>query len=209
MGIAERIEREKQARFRRIRNSAAAVFREKGFEAATIEEIASRAEISKGTIYLYFKSKDDLYCSLMQPSLERMANRVVKIADNTHETPERKIKKMSIAVYDFYRKDPDAYHLVARYKAAGFSKLLNEDKLIYLQDMMKSNLVQCAKAVKEGIEQGKFKKVDPYLASVVFWSSFMGVIQFQEHRKMPDKTDYTRPTIDACIDWLIEGLMLR
>jgi AcrR family transcriptional regulator len=206
MGIAERIDREKQARMKLIRNSAAAVFREKGFDAATIEDIASRAEISRGTIYLYFKSKDDLYYSLMQPSLDKMANLVMKIANDTHETPERKIKKMSVAVYDFYLKDPDAYHLVARYKAVGFSKLLTEDKLIHVRDMMKSNLVQCAKAVEEGIQQGKFKKVDPYLASVVFWSSFMGVIQFQEHRMMPDKRDYTRVTIDACIDWLIEGL---
>ena len=60
MGIAERRQREKESRIRHIRDSAAAVFFEKGFEAATMEDIAARAEISKAAIYLYFKSKEDL-----------------------------------------------------------------------------------------------------------------------------------------------------
>ena len=53
MGILERKKREKQMRRDAIIRAAEAVFFEKGVRAATLEEVAERAEVSKGTIYLY------------------------------------------------------------------------------------------------------------------------------------------------------------
>lgn len=206
MGIAERIEREKAARIKLIINAAAAVFNEKGFEAATIEDIISRAEVSKSMLYQYFKSKDDLYYSVIQPALARLEKNIEKIADNAREAPEMKIKKMSVALFQFYRKEPDAYHLVTRYKAKEFARLLSEDKLQHLQNLMRSGRVQCAKVVEEGIQQGKFRKIDPYTASVIFWSAFMGVVHFQEQRMGPGKKDYTLSTIDTYMDWLLKGI---
>ncbi len=60
MGIAERKEREKLQRRMDIIDAAEKVFFSRGFESATMDEIAGKAELSKGTLYLYFKSKEDL-----------------------------------------------------------------------------------------------------------------------------------------------------
>lgn len=60
MGIAERREREKEKRRNDIVDAAEKVFFTKGIENATMDEIAEEAELSKGTIYLYFKSKEEL-----------------------------------------------------------------------------------------------------------------------------------------------------
>ena len=60
MGIAERKEREKQQRRNDIVDAAEKIFFTRGFENSTMEEVAAEAELSKGTIYLYFKSRDDL-----------------------------------------------------------------------------------------------------------------------------------------------------
>lgn len=61
-----RRERERQTRHVEIVEAACNVFAEKGFERATLEEIAERAEYGKGTLYNYFKNKEDLYAASMQ-----------------------------------------------------------------------------------------------------------------------------------------------
>src|SRR5215468_3230259 len=58
-------ERQKAGRRRYIHNSAAALFKRDGFAAASIEQIAERAELSAGTVYNYFGSKGDLLLALV------------------------------------------------------------------------------------------------------------------------------------------------
>jgi len=62
---ASRKERERLARRKEIVRAARAVFAEKGFEHATLEEIAERAEFGKGTVYNYFDSKETLFTAAM------------------------------------------------------------------------------------------------------------------------------------------------
>jgi TetR/AcrR family transcriptional regulator len=64
MGIIERKEREKEQRRSDILDAAEKVFFKKGFEQATMDDVATQAELSKGTIYLYFKSKEELYIAI-------------------------------------------------------------------------------------------------------------------------------------------------
>lgn len=70
MGTTERKAREKVLRKEQIINAAKSVFLEKGFSGATIEDIAKEAELSVGTLYIYFKNKDDLYASLNLRALD-------------------------------------------------------------------------------------------------------------------------------------------
>ncbi|MCX7816410.1 MAG: TetR/AcrR family transcriptional regulator [Syntrophales bacterium] len=205
MGTRERRQKERLARIKQIRESAAATFNEKGFEAATMEEIAKRAEISKATIYIYFKSKEDLYYALIEPSLNKLSQNLIRISESS-DNPETKIIKAMEATYAFYEQDPDAYHLVARYKAAEFSKLLSPEKLSHLKNLMRSNLKQVEKAICEGMEKGIFREVDPKVVSIIIWNTFMGVIQFQENRMMPGKSDYRKSTLYAAMEIILRGI---
>jgi len=60
-----RKEREKEARREAILDAAAQVFWRKSFHEATLDEIASEAELAKGTLYNYYKDKQDIFASLM------------------------------------------------------------------------------------------------------------------------------------------------
>lgn len=64
MGTAERREREREERRATILEAAREVFLEKGPAQGTMEEVAARAELSKGALYLYFPSKEDLFLAL-------------------------------------------------------------------------------------------------------------------------------------------------
>jgi len=209
MGIAERKKLEKSARIKLILDAAAFLFRRKGFAHTTIEDIAGRAEIAKATIYLYFKSKADLYFCLTQHTLEELSRNLKKILENKQDEPEDKIRKFLRAVYEIYKKDPDAYDLVVRYKESEYAKLLPGDRLKILREVMRSNLRVCEQAFEEGVEKGIFRKAVPYTAAVVVWSSFIGIIQFQENRMMPGKRDHRESTLEQFAEFIIEGMKKR
>ncbi|NUN69670.1 MAG: TetR/AcrR family transcriptional regulator [Bacteroidetes bacterium] len=69
MGTIQRKEREKESRKESIIDAAQKVFFEKGLQLATMDEIAETAELAKGTLYLYYRSKEDLYLAVMMRGL--------------------------------------------------------------------------------------------------------------------------------------------
>jgi AcrR family transcriptional regulator len=66
---ARRWRRRKEARPAEIVEAALEVFAEKGFSAARIDDVAARAGISKGTLYLYFASKEELFKAVVRQAL--------------------------------------------------------------------------------------------------------------------------------------------
>ncbi|MBD3290820.1 TetR family transcriptional regulator, partial [candidate division KSB1 bacterium] len=64
MGIIERREREKEQRRNDIIDAAERVIFSKGRATSTMDDVAEEAELSKGTLYLYFKSKEELYLAI-------------------------------------------------------------------------------------------------------------------------------------------------
>ncbi|MEN6319203.1 MAG: TetR/AcrR family transcriptional regulator [Syntrophaceae bacterium] len=205
MGIAERKQLEKKARIKLILNSAAAVFRKKGFRNSTIEDIAARAQISKGTIYLYFKSKSDLYFCLIQPALECLSKRLIEIAADKEDGADNRLRRLGRAIFEFYSNDKDAYYLLIRYNEEEYSKLLPEDRLADFKGLMRSNLKQGEIVIGEGIEKRIFKKINPYAGAVIFWSAFIGMMQFQENRMTQGKKDYRHATLEY-LQIFIDGL---
>jgi AcrR family transcriptional regulator len=84
MSIKERREREEQSRLAAILVAAESIFIEKGYHNARMDDIAEAAELAKGTLYYYFKSKDEIYLHL----LKREARQV-------HEEIRRRISESS------------------------------------------------------------------------------------------------------------------
>jgi AcrR family transcriptional regulator len=66
MGVKERREREENARLASITAAAERVFAERGYHQARMDDIAEAAELAKGTLYYYFKSKDEIYAHLLE-----------------------------------------------------------------------------------------------------------------------------------------------
>jgi AcrR family transcriptional regulator len=86
MGVQERRERERGERRGAILAAATAVFLEKGVAQATMEDIAKQAELSKGALYLYFKSKDQLYLSIALSVLDQLVSDMEDVSRCGHET---------------------------------------------------------------------------------------------------------------------------
>ncbi len=106
MGIAERKEREKQLRREEIVLAAEKIFFSKGVDLSTMADIAEEAELSKGTLYLYFKSKEDLHMAVARNSI-RILRAVTLKATEGAGTALEKLGRMGRAVIEFSRTNPD------------------------------------------------------------------------------------------------------
>ncbi len=80
MSTSSRKEREKERRREQILEAAEQVFRRKGYQGTTMGEVAQEAELSKGTLYLYFGSKFALFAELSNRVLTKVLEEFKKIA---------------------------------------------------------------------------------------------------------------------------------
>ena len=109
MGIQERKEREKERRRQQIMVAAKRVFSDRGFNKATMEDIAQEAELSPGTLYLYFKNKEELYASLSLRILQYLLIRVEHVNEEKDAGPEEKLKSLVDAMRGESRRKSAVY----------------------------------------------------------------------------------------------------
>jgi AcrR family transcriptional regulator len=106
------------ARVERIIATAADLFGEFGYNEVRMEDIATRAGVAKGTLYLYFKDKDDLFLALI---LQRMTHLFEQVQTLTSEasTPEEKLFIMVREAIDYFRSQPHIFAVIQRLDYAG------------------------------------------------------------------------------------------
>lgn len=79
----------RQDRRRSILDSAVEVFAEKGFHRSRVSDIARRAGVADGTIYLYFKSKDDVLITIFEERMEELLRDARRVVDETADQLEK------------------------------------------------------------------------------------------------------------------------
>jgi TetR/AcrR family transcriptional regulator len=108
MGILERKEREKLQRRNDIVDAAEQVFFNKGIDSATMDDIAEVAELSKGTLYLYFKNKDELQYAIKIRASE-MLNKMFKSNTSLSSDGVENIEAIGRSFIKFSHDRPDYF----------------------------------------------------------------------------------------------------
>ncbi len=160
-----RKERERLRHKREIMDAALRLFSEKGYHNVSMEEIAKEAEFSVGTIYNFFKSKEELYKSLVK----EVAN---KFHSSLTEEIEKKGKDVIQRLRSYLRKKGEIFRenlpvirlYFAETKGVKFSIIAGLEE--ELRRMYQEFIERLSNLFKEGIEKGVFNKIaDPiYLA---------------------------------------------
>ncbi|MEI6263220.1 MAG: TetR/AcrR family transcriptional regulator, partial [Deltaproteobacteria bacterium] len=195
MGIQERKEREKERRRQQIIVAAKRVFSEKGFSKSTMEDIASGAELSPGTLYLYFKNKEELHASLSLRILQYLHIRVEHVNKETDLSPEQKLEKLIEAMYDVYDFDPliiiNMFHL----QSSETLKNLSPRFMTQIEELSRKSIAAISNIFREGVEKGVFIEKHPVALSDVFWAMFSGVVLWEASKKiMNEDKDYLKKT---------------
>ena len=184
VGILERKEREKQMRRDTIVRAAEAVFFEKGLRAATLDEVAEKAEVSKGTIYLYFPSKEDLYCALITRGL-RLLLTAFREAKPEEVDPGQALDRLGAAYLEFSRRQSYLFRMLSAIESPAITDKVSPSVFTELEEASNSVLGYVATFVQKGIDDGTFRReVSAHEAVVLFWVSLSGILNLKQRSSM-------------------------
>jgi len=207
MGIRERKEREKERRRQQIMVAPKRVFSLKGFNRATMEDIAKEAELSPGTLYLYFKNKEELYASLSLRILQYLLMRIEHIHKEPRLDIPGQMEALKNAMFDVYDFDPliiiNMFHL----QSSDTLRNLSAELLDEIKDLSRKSLGAIASIFEAGIKAGVYVDKHPIALADIFWSLFSGVVLWNTSKKIIDEEkDYLKDTLGIAFDLFARGI---
>jgi AcrR family transcriptional regulator len=210
MGIQERKEREKEVRRQQILVAAKKVITHKGFAKATVEEIAKEAEISPGTIYLYFKNKEELFSALALRALDFLNLRMDDIAGVAAEsTLEDNMSETRQAVLDTYRFDSLAIVNMFHLLSAETLNRVSPEFLSRMREQFGRLFDQLTVVFSD--QNGGSRRSDPSgtILPDIFLALFSGIFIWSDIRNViftGEKSQELSTTLETAVDLLTKGL---
>jgi AcrR family transcriptional regulator len=207
MGIQERKEREKERRRQQIIVAAKRVFSSKGFSRSTMEDIAKEAELSPGTLYLYFKNKDELYASLSIRILQYLIIRLEHVHMLKEKEYDEILSALKDTMFDVYAFDPLAIINMFHLQSSETLKNLSPQLLKEIEEKSRKALGSIAKVFEMGMERGIIQENHPVALADIYWALFSGVVLWEESKRIIDeKKDYLKKTLEIAFEIFIRGL---
>jgi TetR/AcrR family transcriptional regulator len=193
-----RKERERIARRELIIDAAESLIEQLGFDNVTMDNIAEKAEVGKGTLYLHFKSKTSIYLAICERG-SRLLNHAlgkVLLLDN----PGLKlVENLGHAYLDFVQNNP-VYFTVFNY----YESIINDENLAgselaqSCEKSAKEAMTYIVRALQIGMQDGSIKKTyEPYELGLIIWGASKGVIhmaflkQNKYHARILDDVNFS------------------
>ncbi len=210
MGIQERKQREKEQRRKQIMEAARKVFSAKGFNRATMEEIAGEAELSPGTLYLYFKNKEELHTSLSIAILEYISSQMKKFINRQDINAEEKMHLLKDTFIDVYEYDPmvliNLFHLQSGETLTNLSPEVLEE----LKQTSADALYAITSVVSEGMEQGLFVERHPVALADIIWATYSGVVLWVDSKRLlNNEKDFVKQTLETAFEIMVNGFKVK
>ncbi len=177
----ERKQQERQARRRRIQRAAREVFAEKGYAKTSIEQVARQASLSVGAIYLYFRSKEDLYVSLLEETFELFNAELTQLRGNTLRADDR----LSAAwrfLTQWAVSDVEGTRTLRLISQPGLRKQLSDDVNASTSKGLTMVREHLTAMISSGAESGFYTSVDAEQTADTVWALFLGLLQVNDAR---------------------------
>ncbi|MDD1691088.1 MAG: TetR/AcrR family transcriptional regulator [Methanoregula sp.] len=212
MTIADRKQREKEMRRNEIIDTAEKLFYKKGFDAVTMDEIADIVEISKGSIYVYFKNKDSLFMHIVFRKWEEFGQYLLGQMGKG-KTGEQKIRIMIQCFVDFAKENREYNDLATTHGPLIMRRMDKEDQQ-KMQEIGGRYYPYLFQAIGEGQQDGSIRRdLNPITLGFLIQLITMTVVSpdpswKQGYAKMVGNYDdlvelypeFIRPAIAGCPD---------
>ncbi len=159
-------------RKQQITEAATTVFSRLGFHKARIDDIAAEAGLSKGTLYLYFKSKDDIIASLLSKMFERELAALDSLKNDQRPAAERLlvfVEQSNNALIKWQRIIPIMFEFLSRISR---QSVVQQAFKSYFQSYME----MLTPIIQQGIDSGEFKSVDAQEIAIAVGAIIEGTI---------------------------------
>ena len=171
-------------------DAAEAVLLEQGLRATTVAEVAQAAGVAKGTMYLYYPSKDALLAALRARYLARYTAALDAGGDSARD----RLRRVVVALFDFGAANHELHHLL--FHEAGFSEA---DAFSSVRDQLEATLAA-------GVADGEFAIDDPALTASFLLHGVHGALVDALHQPRPaSRRRQTATALAELVDRVVTG----
>lgn len=202
-----RKERERALRREYIIDAAEHVIQKNGFEKATMDEIAERAEVGKGTLYLYFKNKSAIYLAICKRGSTLLNQQMGKVL-TSEKTGLEMIEALGQTYFKFIQSNPIYFDAFTYYESLMDNPDLSESKIAKeCEEITAEAMTYIVRALQVGMQDGSIAdSYDPKELGLIIWGASKGVMQMSylhqkgRHSKLFESVDFK-------IESLIQGFI--
>ena len=167
MTKADRKEREREIRSKDIIDAAENLFFSKGYDNVSMNDIAHETEMARGTLYKYFKNKNDIIAAIAIRA-SKIINEMFKKINEKDNTGIEKIITICLLYYDFYKQHKGYYEA---YYHSGLFDNEGAHNLEYLRKIRTKTFQVVVDALNEGINDGTIRDdIDPIATTLIMLS---------------------------------------
>jgi len=163
--------KQKKPKYKQIIDAAVIVIAENGYHQAQVSKIAKQAGVADGTIYLYFKNKEDILVSLFQEKMGEFIEKI-EVEIKSAETAAEKLNKLIKTHFSLLAAD---HHLAIVTQLE--LRQSNKELRLRINEILKGYLNVVDKIIRTGIETGEFRdEIDTRLARQMIFGTIDEIV---------------------------------
>jgi AcrR family transcriptional regulator len=164
--------REPETRDKIIKN-ASKLFAKKGFFKTTVDDIAQATSVAKGTVYLYFKNKQELYTATIDLHFSYALDKIAEI-ETKKITATEKMNEIAVDFVDYVSSLKTSYMPFNVENVSQIGRTIKAMHSIIMPKVIKMNEI-ISRVVEQGINNGEFRDVEPRVAAFYFLSTIRAI----------------------------------
>jgi len=202
-------ERRKEARPGELLDAALDLFVEKGFAATKAEEVAARAGVSKGTLFLYFPSKEELFKAVVR---ENISGRFAEWNEEFEKFPGTTAEMVRYCMKTWWER-------IGATRASGITKLIISEArnfpdiaAFYQQEVIRPGNDLVRRILERGVARGEFRELDIDYAVFTIIAPMIFLIMMKHSLGACAPQDYPldpQRYIDSQVDAILGGFLVR
>jgi AcrR family transcriptional regulator len=207
MGLVERREKEKDNRRMVILKAARTLFFAKGFKNVTVDEIAKVSELGKGSIYLYFYSKEEICAQILLHDIDKFHQQAFALF-NKKKSATDSLFEFSNFYVDIFLNEPELFRILMTF-------MLHTDQMNLTEEQYKNIVIAMRKTIdiignifQFGIDSHEFAPtIDIKYNQFALWGMLNGIITLHIFTGSEDKRrEKIHSTIKSTLQIYIKGL---
>ena len=193
-----------EARPTQILDAAFHEFGERGLAGARLDDIAKRAQVAKGTIYLYFPNKEALFREMVHATIvSALVEEEASLAGLASETAEAQLRRLGQGWWTFLRTERvQALQRLVALELGQFPDLMQ----FYADEVIARGRRLVSGIIARGVERGEFREVDPQIAARMFSSIWMSHSTWCARREFYKTLGSDEQVLDDMLEFYLYAL---
>ncbi|MFA5322491.1 MAG: TetR/AcrR family transcriptional regulator [Smithella sp.] len=200
-------EKEKENRRNKILKAARRLFFDRGFKAVTVDSIAAKAEVSKGSIYLCFESKEEIYTQILIADNIALHERIGNFT-SIQASATQLLHEFSRIYVDYFFSDKELFRILMTFMMQTGQMHLTEKQRTELIRSTNENIKVISEIIQKGIDSGEFHPADDvFRMQNAIWGMLNGIISLFIFTGNPIKRmERIHSTVQDSLNVFLKGL---